>query len=82
MATLRVAVVCKDNATAKLFKEDRENFKKLLSEAGTKLTFEFPVSDEAGAKALMARAEAAGFKATKEVYEDPLDSSGASADFW
>ncbi|MEK6986000.1 MAG: hypothetical protein AABX89_06435 [Candidatus Thermoplasmatota archaeon] len=82
MATLRVAVICKDNATAKLFKEDKENFKKLLSEAGTKLTFEFPLSDEAGAKALMGRAEAAGFKATKETYEDPLDSSGASADFW
>jgi hypothetical protein len=82
MATWRVSVVCKDNATAKLFKEDKENFKKLLSEAGTKLVFEFPLSGEADAKALIARAEAAGFKATKEQYEDPLDSSGASADFW
>ena len=82
MATLRVSVICKDNASAKLFKDDLQNFKKLLSEAGTKLVFEFPLSGEADAKALMSRAEAAGFKATKETYEDPLDSSGASADFW
>ncbi len=82
MTSIRVSVVCKDNATTKAFKEDLQNFKKLLSEAGTKLVFEFPTSDEAGAKALIGRAETLGFKATKEIYEDPLDSSGASADFW
>ncbi len=82
MATWRVHVVCKDNASAKLFKEDRENFKKFYGEAGTKLTFEFPMSDEAGAKAMVAKAEAAGFKGTIEKYEDPLDSTDATADFW
>ena len=81
MATIRVAVVCKDNATAKLFTEDKENFKKLLSEAGTKLTFEFPMSGDKDAEALMARARALDVKATKETYEDPPASSDATADF-
>lgn len=82
MATWRVHVVASDNAKAKLFKEDRENFKKFYGEAGTKLTFEFPENDERGADAMVAKAKSQGFKAEKERYEDPLDSSGATADFW
>lgn len=82
MATWRVNVVAPDVPKAKSFKDDRENFKKFYGENGTKLTFEFPLSDEKGADAMVEKAKSQGLKAEKERYEDPLDSTDATADFW
>jgi hypothetical protein len=82
MATWRVHVTATDPVKAKEFREARENFKDAIAETGGKMTFEFSESNEKGAEALIARAKAAGFTADKEKYEDPLESSGATADFW
>lgn len=82
MATWRVNVTAPDATKMKEFREARENFKSAISESGNKATFEFSESSEASAEELIARAKAAGMTAEKEKYEDPLESSGASADFW
>ena len=83
MPTWRVHVTAPDAQKAKEFKEARENFKALYSEAGTKLTFEFPASGEASADELAARAKALGHKVEKEQYVDPLENvEGTAADFW
>jgi len=82
MASWRVTVTAPDAAKAKEFKEAKENFKAAINDAGPKVTFEFSESNEKGADELAARAKALGYEATKERYEDPLDSAGATADFW
>lgn len=82
MATWRIIVTPTDAEKGKLFREARENFKDAIGDTNGKMTFEFSEANEKGADALMERAKAAGFTAEKEKYEDPLESSGASADFW
>ena len=83
MATWRVHVTAPDSAKAKEFKDAKENFKALYSEAGPKVTFEFPESNEKGADEMVARAKALGYQAEKEKYVDPLDAvEGTAADFW
>jgi hypothetical protein len=83
MPTWRIHVVAPDVQKAKEFKEAKENFKALYSEAGTKVTFEFPASGEKAADELAARARALGYKADKEQYVDPLENvEGTAADFW
>ena len=51
----------------------------LGEEAGLRVTAEM---NEKGAEELVAEATKLGFEAKKEKYEDPLESSGATADFW
>lgn len=82
MATWRVAVKAPTAEAMEPFKNEKERFKKLYSHGGAEAIFEVPEHDEAGADRIVAEAKAAGFEATKERYEDPLESSGASADFW
>jgi len=82
MATWRVHVKAPDAAAIDPFKNDRDRFKKLYSHGGAEAIFELPESNEKGADEIVADAKKLGFTATKERYEDPLESSGASADFW
>lgn len=82
MPTWRVHVVAPDSQKAKEFKEAKENFKAAYQDAGAKVTFEFPESNEKGADELIARAKALGYKAEKEKFTDPLESVEGSADFW
>jgi hypothetical protein len=82
MATWRVHVKAPDAAAIDPFKNEVSRFKKLYSHGGAEAIFEFPEADEKGADKIAAEAKAAGFTATKERYEDPLESSGATADFW
>jgi len=82
MATWRVHVKAPDAAAMDPFKNEVSRFKKLYSHGGAEAIFELPESNEAGADQIVADAKTAGFTASKERYEDPLESSGASADFW
>ena len=82
MATWRIAVTAPDAQKAKEFKEAKENFKAAYQDAGPKVIFEFPESNEKGADELAARAKALGYKADKEKFVDPLESVEGSADFW
>lgn len=82
MATWRVHVKAPNAEAMEPFKNDRDRFKKLYSHGGAEAVFEVPESNEAGADQIVKDAKAAGFEAKKERYEDPLESSGASADFW
>lgn len=82
MATWRVHITATDPAKAKEFREAKENFKSAIADSGAKVSFEFSETSEKSADDLIARAKALGFTAEKERYEDPLESSGASADFW
>lgn len=83
MATWRVHVKAPTAEAIEPFKNERERFKKLYSHGGAEAVFELPESNEAGADQLVKDAEALGFTARKERYEDPLDSvEGTAADFW
>ncbi|MEA3189918.1 MAG: hypothetical protein QOD77_500 [Thermoplasmata archaeon] len=82
MATWRVLVKAPTAEAMEPFKNERDRFKKLYSHGGAEAIFEVPEHNEAGADQIVAEAKAAGFEAKKERYEDPLESSGASADFW
>lgn len=82
MATWRVHVKATDPKAMDEFKNEVRRFKKLYSHGGVEAVFEFPESDEKGADELAAEATKLGMTAKKEKYEDPLESSGATADFW
>ncbi len=75
----RITIKGKESEDREAFKE--LHFKKLYNSSGDSVTFEVPGHDEAAADALVKEAETAGFTATKESYEDPLDEAG-SVDFW
>ncbi len=81
MTTWRVTVKGEADAVD-AFKNDRENYKSKISEAGGSATFEFPESLESDADALIERAKAAGLEASKETYTDPLDAAGDVAFEW
>ena len=80
MATWRVHVTCTDAEAAEEFK--KEFYKKLYQSAGPTVSFEVPEMDEAGADEIIKAAKDAGFEASKEKYEDPLDSAQGTVDFW
>jgi hypothetical protein len=82
MATWRVHVKAPTAEAIDPFKNEVSRFKKLYSHGGAEATFEFPEANEKGADEMVADAKKAGFEAKKERYEDPLESSGATADFW
>ncbi len=75
----RITIKGKESEDREAFKE--LHFKKLYQSSGDSVTFEVPPTAEADADALVKEAEAAGFTAEKEGYEDPLDDAG-SVDFW
>jgi hypothetical protein len=82
VATWRVHVKAADAAAIDAFKNEVSRFKKLYSHGGLEAVFEFPESNEKGADEMAAEATKLGMTAKKEKYEDPLESSGATADFW
>lgn len=77
--TLRVTVTAPDMDKANEIKE--QFFKKLYEHAGTKVVFELPLGDDAGAKEIEDAAKAAGCEASTETYSDPLDNA-EGVDFW
>ncbi|HUR61135.1 MAG TPA: hypothetical protein VM286_02060 [Candidatus Thermoplasmatota archaeon] len=82
MATWRVTVKAPTAEAMDPFKNEVQRFKKLYSHGGAEAIFELPETNEKGADEIVADAKKAGFEASKERYEDPLENSGASADFW
>ena len=80
MATWRIHVVAADAEKAKEFKE--RFYKAAYADAGAKVTFEVPEALEVRADEIVAAAEAAGYKAEKEKFVDPLESVESGADFW
>lgn len=78
--SLRITVTATDADAAVEIKE--KFFKALYEHAGTKVTFEVPDSDMAGAEEIKKAAEDAGHEAAIETYEDPLESSDNAVDFW
>ncbi len=81
MSTWRVTVKGEAEAV-EAFKNERENYKAKISEAGGSATFEYPEKLESEADAMIERAKAAGLEASKESYTDPLDAAGDVAFEW
>ncbi|MHB8633438.1 MAG: hypothetical protein ACYDBQ_05640 [Thermoplasmatota archaeon] len=82
MATWRVYVKAQDAEKMEAFKNDPRFFKKLYSHGGAEAVFELPENNPKGADEVVSEAVKLGFEAKKERFEDPLESSGAQADFW
>ena len=82
MATWRIIVTAPDAEKMDAFKNDLRFYKKLYNSGGAEATFEVPEAAEATADDIIAEAKKLGLEARKEKYEDPLESSGATADFW
>jgi hypothetical protein len=80
MTTWRITVTGGEPEEREAFKD--AHYKQLLTTTGDSVSFELPEADAAGADALVAEAKKAGLEASKESYEDPLDSADAAVDFW
>lgn len=79
MSAIRITVNAPDADIATEVKE--QFFKKLYEHAGTKVVFEVPAGAEADADEIVTFAKDKGCEATKEDFEDPLESA-EGVDFW